>query len=77
MPFSTSLKYAFNQISTAPAKKYSLRETVSYPFKSEVPVLRLVYEFVKMEMVYTHDKIKQRGGFSSMLFSECSSRICP
>lgn len=75
---STSLKYSFNrQILAASAKKCSLIGNVSYPFKSEVPVLRLVYEFMKMEMVYTYEKVKQCGGFIPMLCSECSSRICP
>lgn len=47
------------QILTTSAKECSLTGNVSCPFKSEVPVLRLVYEFVKMEIMYTYDKIKQ------------------
>lgn len=62
------------QMLTASAKKMFLDRN---PLKSEAAVLKFVYEFVKMEMVYTYDKVKQCGGFTSMLFSECSFRICP
>lgn len=46
-------------LATSAKKKNSLTENSSYPLKSELPVLQLVYEFMKLEMLCTYDKVKQ------------------